>query len=286
MSKKHVQLILIGVAIACHSNVALAQSSTPEYVSKSGVKYYALPDPKNTVEEADKKLAADPKNLDLIYARGQALGAVWRFKDAIAAYSRGLELAPNEVRFLVARGHRYVSTRQFDKARTDLEKAAKLDPKADGLWYHLALAHYFKGEFAAAAVAMQNARDAAKDDNALVGPSDWLYMSLRRAGKMAEAEKALERIHPEMKVGEHEQFYLNRLLLYKGLKSEEEIVPTEPVTDMESELKAATIGYGVGNWLLYNGHLIEARKYFHQITAGKSWAAFAFIGAEVELAKR
>jgi len=66
-----------------------------------------------------------------------------------------------------------------------------LNREVNPLWTEtllIALAHYFKGEFAAAAVAMQNARDAAKDDNALVGPSDWLYMSLRRAGKMARSE--------------------------------------------------------------------------------------------------
>ncbi len=277
---------LAAVLSAAAQSVPADDSPAPEYVSKAGVKYYAQADERGTVAAAEQKLAAEPQNLDLLIALGRAQGGVWRFRDAIATFTRGIQAAPNDARCYVLRGHRYISTRQFDKALADLKRAAELDPAAEGLWYHLGLAHYLVGGFEPAAAAYQKSRDMARDDNGVVSASDWMYMSLRRAGKNAESEKVLERITPEMKVSGGEQSYFNRLLLYKGLKKEADIMPAGPPADMAAEVTAATIGYGVANWHLYNGRKAEARKLFAQIVQGKSWAAFGFIAAEAELARK
>ncbi len=279
-------LTLASVLSAAAQTGPGAASAAPEYVSAAGVKYYAQADERGTVAEAEKKLAADQQNLDLLIALGRAQGGVWRFRDAIETFTRGIQAAPNDARCYVLRGHRYISTRQFEKALTDLKLAAELNPAAEGLWYHLGLAHYLVGEFDQAAAAYQKSRDAAKDDNGVVSASDWMYMALRRAGKNAEAEKVLERITPEMKVSGGEQSYFNRLLLYKGLKKESDILPAGPAADMAAEVTAATIGYGVANWNFYNGRRAEARKMFEAIVQGKSWAAFGSIAAEAELARQ
>jgi tetratricopeptide (TPR) repeat protein len=271
-------LLLVAMPVA-------AQMEEPQYTSASGVKYYAQADAAGAVAEAEKNLAADPKNVDLVLALGRAQGGIWRFREAIATYTRGLELAPNDARLLVARGHRYISLRQPDKALADLKKAATIDPTAAGLWYHLGLAHYLRGEFAEAAAAFEKSRAEAKTDGDLVGPSDWLYMSLRRAGKTAEAAKVLERITPELKIEGNENLYFSRLLLYKGVKSEADLPLPAPADDMASELRVATLGYGIGNWHLYNGKTAKAREYFQRAVASKAWAAFGFICAEKDLTR-
>jgi hypothetical protein len=48
-------------------------------------------------------------------------------------------------------------------------------------------------------------------------------------------------------------------------------------------LSNATVGYGVGNWFLYNRQQAEATKVFKQVTAGNQWASFGYIAAESEL---
>ncbi len=74
------------------------------------------------------------------------------------------------------RGHRYITLREFDKAIADFNKAVELiegtddivepdgAPNAAGIptstlhtniWYHLGLAHYLKGDFAAALLAYE-----------------------------------------------------------------------------------------------------------------------------------
>ena len=83
-----------------------------------------------------------------------------------------------------------------------------------------------------------------------------------------------------MKVEENKSYY-DRLLFYKGLKPESELVNLEKASDLE----IATVGYGLGNWHLYNGNKAKAEEFFRRIVSGKYWPAFGFIAAEAELAR-
>jgi tetratricopeptide (TPR) repeat protein len=279
------------LALLCFTFVsAQAQSAPdkeerkPEITSLLGAKYYAQNDDKGDVQAAEVKLAGDPKNVDLIIALGRAQAQVWRYHDAIETYARGMKIAPDNAMLYRHRGHRYISTRQFDKAVKDMKRAAQLNDQDFDIWYHLGLAHYLKGGFASAAEAYRRclavAEKAAKDDS-IIAVSDWLYMTYRRMKKDAEAAKILERITPQMKVVENKS-YFDRLLFYKGLKTEAELVNLEKATDLE----IATVGYGLGNWHLYNGNQARAEEYFRKIVSGKYWPAFGFIAAETELARK
>ena len=84
-----------------------------------------------------------------------------------------------------------------------------------------------------------------------------------------------------MKVKENKS-YFDRLLFYQGKKQESELVNLEKATDLE----IATVGYGLGNWHLYNGNRAKAEEYFRRIVSGRYWPAFGFIAAETELARR
>jgi len=267
-------------ALALFATLGGAQTAEPEVVSPLGAKFYARADEKGAVAEAERKLAADPRNLDLVLALARAQADLWRYRDAIATYTRGIEAAPSDARLYRHRGHRYISTRQFDRARADLERAAKLDDQDFDIWYHLGLAHYLGGDFARAAEAYERCRAVAKTDDRIIAVSDWLYMTYRRLKQDAEAAKVLARITPGMEVKEN-QSYFARLLFYKGMKKESELVNAEKATDLE----IATVGYGLGNWHLCNGNAEKARAYFNKIVAGQYWPAFGFIAAEAELAR-
>ncbi len=84
-----------------------------------------------------------------------------------------------------------------------------------------------------------------------------------------------------MKVGENIA-YLNLLLFYKGLKTEEEIRGLMGA----SPLDTATIGHGLAVWLLTHGRQDEALALMENIVNLDHWPAFGFIAAEVELARR
>jgi tetratricopeptide (TPR) repeat protein len=275
ISVSRVSGALLMLALAC----AAQTPGQPEAVSPSGAKFFSQPDEKGIVAEAEKKLAADPNNIELIIALGRAQATVWRYRDAIATYTRGIAIDPNYAMLYRHRGHRYITTRQFDKAIADMERAAKLNDKDFDIWYHLGLAYNLKGRFADAAAAYEKAYAVSEKDDSRIAASDWLYMSYRRAGDKTRAARTLDRITPDMKVEENKS-YFDRLMLYKGLKKE-----TEILHDKLTDLEIATVGYGIANWYLYNGDKAKAKELFQRITAGKYWPAFGYIAAETELTR-
>jgi len=253
-----------------------------ELTSPLGVKFYSV------VASAQKELAADSKNPGLLLKLAQAHAAVWQDREAVEACTRGLAAAPNDAALLTERGHRELPLREFAKARADLARAVELDPKRMEAYYHLGLAHYFLGEFNAAAGAFQHAVEFAPNDDERINSTNWVYASFRRADRLHDAEQALASIAPEMKnSAPHTLHYLNLVRLFQGRTAAAGIMPPEPPrdgSDTEAELRFDTVCYGIGNWELVNGHPEKAQEYFRRVLQGKVWITWGFIGAEREVA--
>ena len=148
------------------------------------------------------------------------------------------------------------------------------------VFYHLGLAHYLKGDFAAAEKAYRRCLERARgSDDRLVSATDWLYMTLRRLGRTDDATRLLEPIHAGLDV-KQDRSYLNRLLMYKGIYAPEDLLRAggDPLT-------RDTYGYAVGNWYLYNGRKDEARAAFERVVASPQWPAFGHVAAEADLAR-
>ncbi|HEX5424180.1 MAG TPA: hypothetical protein VFW94_11575 [Candidatus Acidoferrales bacterium] len=290
--------IAFGIAFgpaAAGANAAQAQQGPLEVTSQIGRKLYALPDDAGIVE-ARKNLAADPKNPKLVLALSLAEANRKQYREAVATDTKGLAASPNNVDLLIERGHREVGLREFVEAQRDLEKATSLDPQQLGGFYHLGLAHYFQGQFAAAAASFEKSRALAKTDDDLIDSSNWLYVSLRRANRPKEAAAVLKRITPQMTNKEpHLAFYLRLLRLYQGVMPEQKVLPPKPVDpkDVEKELAYDTVAYGVGNWHLYNAvagskgarDRLHAQQLFESVVTGDAWNAWGFVGSETELAR-
>ena len=74
--------------------------------------------------------------------------------------------------------------------------------------------------------------------------------------------------------------YHQCLLLYKGLRSPEEVLDAA-----EDEIDFASRGYGVGNWFLVSGDTERAHVLFRRILDGENWMAFGYFAAEAEIAR-
>jgi len=252
--------------------------------------------------KATADFVKDPDAPDAIIWLGRRLAYLGRFQEAIDVFSRGIEKHPKDFRLLRHRGHRYITTRQIDKAIADLTRAARLiagvpdqvEPDGDpnprniptstshfNIYYHLGLAHYLKADFASALAAYRECMKFSTGNNdSLTATSDWLYMTLRRLGRNDEAAKLLEPIHKDMEIVEN-HVYLNRLLMYKGERSPEELLRAGG-----DAVGLATYGYGVANWYLYGGQPDKAHQIFRKILTTPQWAAFGFIAAEAEQARK
>jgi tetratricopeptide (TPR) repeat protein len=268
---------LLGTATALGPKLGAVQTGTQsvQYRSPAGVEYRSLPDTE-AVTKAQAALAADARNVPRIIDLGVAQSGARQFREAIATFTRGLEIEPNNALLLRWRGHRYLSVREFDRALADLTRGGGIDGTIYGIWYHLGIAQYVRGEFSAAAASFARAQPIAPDPGELAGSTDWLWMSLGRAGRGAEAKAILDRRPDSQPVT---NAYTRRLQLYRG-----EIGPDALLTPADSDdVQVATLAYGVGNWYLISGDKAQARVWFERSIQSGGWPAFGFILSEVEL---
>ena len=249
--------------------------------------------------QAEQTLAANPKDAEAIIWVGRRLGYLWRFNDAIAMFTKGIALHPDNPKLYRHRGHRYITIRQFARAQADFEKAAQLikgqpdEIEPDGapnpsgkprstlhfnIWYHLGLAYYLQGNYAKAYDAYVECMKVSNNDDAVTATSDWMWMTLMRLNRKADAAKVLERITPQMEILENGSYH-RRLLMYKGVEKPEALLDTAKADDTT----IATQGYGVGNYYYVTGNTAKAREVFEKVTSGGGWNAFGYIAAEADL---
>jgi tetratricopeptide (TPR) repeat protein len=245
-----------------------------------------------------------PHDADSIIWLGRRLAYLGRVREAIDIYTRGIALYPANAWLYRHRGHRYITVREFDHAIADLERAARLvegkpdEVEPDGqpnarnmpigtlhsnIAYHLALAYYLQGHFEKALPVYRREIAEAKNDDRRVSTTHWLYMSLRRLGRDADAAQVLAPIGRDMNVIEN-QTYHRLLLMYKGELPPDSVFAGASTGEMS--VTDATAAYGIGNWHFYNGRRAEAERVYRRILAGGQWGAFGYIAAEAELARR
>ena len=267
---------IIAAAITIPALVASqASAQSVQYQSPAGVEYRSLPDT-DAIKSARTALEAEPKNIARIIDLGVAQSGARQFREAIETFTRGLEIEPNNALLLRWRGHRYLSVREFDRAFADLTRGGAIDSSIYGIWYHLGVVQYLRGDFAEAAASFARAQPIAPDAGELAGSTDWLWMSLSRAGRGADAKAMLDR-RPDSKPVTNA--YTRRLQLYRG-----EIGPEAVVTAADTDdVQVATLAYGLGNWYLVRGDKEQARTWFERSIQSGGWPGFGFIVSEVEL---
>ncbi len=254
--------------------------------------------------EARSAYERTPTNADSIIWLGRRLAYLGRIREAIDVYTRGISIHPQNPWLYRHRGHRYITVREFDRAIADLERAASLvvgkpdEVEPDGqpnalnqpigtlhsnIDYHLALAHYLKGDFERALPIYQRELDNARNDDRRVSIAYWYYLSLRRLGRADAAAAVLAPISGRMNVIENDS-YLRLLLLYKRELPVDSVLVPAPGGGVMS-VTYATAAYGIGIWHLMNGRDAEAEQILRRIVAGGQWGAFGYIAAEAELAR-
>jgi tetratricopeptide (TPR) repeat protein len=232
---------------------------------------------------------------------GRRLAYAGEYREAIKIFSDGMLDAPNNARFYRHRGHRYITTREFDRAIADLEKAAAMikgksnKSEEDGapnefgipvstlhgnIYYHLGLAYYLKQDFENAKRVYDLDFSVARNDDNQVSIAHWRYMIRRRMGESHDAAKhVLDTISADMNILENHTYH-KLDLFYKGEVSEAEI--SEGI-DMEDSADAAT-AYGIANWHYYNGDVDKARGMLEKMMNAKAWGSFGYVAAEADLA--
>jgi len=307
--------VALCVVAACHARTRGGEASLPPGSSVEAISLLGdslrRPTPDSTVlarmeaqlADARRDALARPNDADALIWIGRRTAYLGRFREAVQIFSDGVRRFPNDARMYRHRGHRFITVRRFDDAIADFQRAANLtagmpdEIEPDGqpnarntpigslqsnIWYHLALAHYLKGDFESAARAARAGIQVSTNPDRLVSQTHWLYMALRRAGRNDEAAAALIPIRDDFDVIENGSYY--RLLrMYKAGVS---------AAVMDSALSAgvrsaadASLAYGLANWFLYSGDTARAVRAYEQLMTGGQWPSFGYIAAEADLAR-
>src|SRR2546428_3068260 len=256
---------IYGLVAASVAATAPAGGQSVQYRSAGGVECRAQRDT-GAIARAESALAADPQSVERIVQLGVAQAGARQFREAIQTFTRGLTIAPNDAVLYRWRGHRYLSVRQFDRALDDLTRGSRLDSTNYGIWYHLGIVRYARGDFPGAADAFARAQRRPPDAAELAGATDWLWMALSRAGRAAEGRALLGR-PPHPPAAAHAYAPRPRL-------DRRQIRPHDAFTPARTrDIAEGELSYGVGNWYLVRGDTAHARAWFERSVRSGGWPA-------------
>lgn len=256
--------------------------------------------------EALSAYESEPSSEDALIWYGRRLAYLGRYREAIDIYTRGLQIHPESPRLHRHRGHRFISIREFNRAIREFTRAADVIeqrqmpdeiepdgmPNAAGvprstlhsnIFYHWALAHYLSGEFARAAERWSEGLNTIEmNDDMRIAFLYWLHNALVRAGRIDEAQAAIEDVHERMDILENHAYH-DLLLLFKGAREESSFAASiDPDASFD-----ATLAYGVAMHHLAQGDEAGWRSVLESIVAQRDqWASFGSIAAEADLARR
>ncbi|WP_347925500.1 tetratricopeptide repeat protein [Pontimicrobium sp. SW4] len=251
--------------------------------------------------EALKDYESNDKLADNIIWLGRRVAYLGDYKRAIEVFTEGINEFPEDARFLRHRGHRYISTRQFNNAITDFENAALLIKDSEdviepdgvpnrlntpvsslhtNIYYHLGLAYYLKNDLKMALKSFSDCLEASKNDDMQVATRHWLYMILQRMNMKDEAASILNPVTEDMEIIENIAYH-DLLLFYKGLRKENEVLKLENGSVGANEATQ----YGIANWHFYNGNEDKAISMFQNIIKTGNWAGFGYVSAEADLSR-
>ncbi len=251
--------------------------------------------------EAKTTFSERPNDAEAIIWLGRRTAYLGEYKPAIGIFSDGVRKFPDDARMFRHRGHRYLTLRCFDDAIADFERAAKLikgkpdEIEPDGLpnakniptstlqsniWYHLGLAYYLKGNFKKALTSYKQCERVSKNNDMRVATAYWHYMTLRRMVKTKEAKRVLQPFEGNIDMIENTD-YLKLIKLNRDEVKPQDLLAT--IRGDANTLGSASLGYGIGNYFLYNGDKEKATTIFRKIVEGDQWASFGYIAAEAEL---
>ena len=248
------------------------------------------------LEKAKKEYLNNLEGSEELIWYGRRTAYLGQYEKAIEIYSQGIKEHPKDARMYRHRGHRYISTRKYDLAIADFEKAATLiegkedQVEPDGLpndrniplstlhgniCYHLGLAYYLKDDMENALKAYSNRTVTERYDDNLVSGGYWLYMILSRMGRSEEAKTAIEKVTEGMDIIENTSYY-KMCLFFKGLISEEELTPKDPNSSGDNVFL-----YGLGNWYLFEKKDEQkAKGLYEQLLKTGNKYSFAYLAAE------
>lgn len=208
---------------------------------------------------------------------GKSLGAQFRFTEAIDVYSRAIERFPERFDAFKLRAGCYSNSLRFDQAAADLITAMRLGAPQEAALYSLGTARYLRGDDEQAISAFKPLLSLLEPASPMrLAATDWLFLSLLRSGRTADAEEVRCRIP---KLEEPLAAYRLRCAVYSGQLDLEEAVAR--AIALPRDIQTITSLYGLSVYCQYIlGDSQRADSLRQEILLRRAyWPALGFLGA-------
>ena len=279
---------ITALLLACAVGPASAQQADrdAEAVSPLGRLLYAkssteAPQLFQQLDAARQKVGASRQpDRDTLLELGQALDAVWKYREAVSVYSTGLSRLGEDWEFFLRRGLSSLRLRNIERAVDDLRQAVRFNQGSFEARYRLGLAYFVDGEFRRAFRTLEESRELASTDDERVASLSWSYLSARRAGRRDDAEEVLRGVPADLDL-EAPGPYRRLLKMFLGRLGEYAVYDQ----DAPVEQRGSTEGFGVACWHLYTNSEERAEDLLALVVAGPDWPAIGVIAAEADIAR-
>ncbi|MGA8572680.1 MAG: tetratricopeptide repeat protein [Desulfobaccales bacterium] len=145
--KKFIFILVVLAALLAASQAWAAEAGTAQDYLVKGNEQFKAGNLDQAIADYTKALEIDPK---LAWAYNN-LGAIYVQKDdfdhAMAAYNKALEIDPKQAQFYNNRGGAYRELNHYDEAIADFKRALELNPSYANAYYNRAVAYYAKKDF-------------------------------------------------------------------------------------------------------------------------------------------
>jgi len=172
---------------------------------------------RKAIEQFDEALALGYETAELFHSRGWACHELDSFEDgcdleqALADFTRAIELDPKGARHYQARASTYMDLGQPDLALADIARATQLNPGDSGTWADQGWAHLETGDAQHALADFNRALELDPDNPHLISARSAAYLNLGDVdAALADLDRAIE-IEPT-----ETSFWLNRGWAHKS----------------------------------------------------------------------
>lgn len=234
----------------------------------------------------DKLTMEPPNDYRMWIHKGLALESQMLYVDAVNTYSDGLVYNTFCDTLYECRGHIYITLGRYHEAVADSNMCVRLNPLNWYGWYHKGLGYYFMGEYEKAVTAFAGCFEHSYDDNVhRLAAMDWTYVCLRHLQEKDRAEELIRNIK-ETTPGDALDLYKTKLLIYKGVKTLDEVLNSIPKDDNYS-LQYVSLGYASAMKQYFDGDRQKAKEQLIKVVEeDEYWQAFGYLASRAELKRQ
>ena len=227
------------------------------------------------IAELRTRLAAAPKDFDLLTQLAAKLSFQLRYREALALYERAVALRPDDVEARRGRAARLLATLQTRRAYEEYTACRNLKPEAVDIANRVGISAYILGKDAEAAeVLAWCVAQSADEPETQVAVSYWLALTELRMGGGTGAWR-----HFDFAAAiDHHTGYRAGLAVLCGRESAEETYGT--VKQSEDSLNGCIVLYALAIWYKQQGDSTRYRALLREILAWDDfWPGFAYLVA-------